>query len=124
MMPLSLIQWAFVLVFGFWIGRLVWLMGTRAIPRRRGLIWLVLWSFGLAVVAKPELSHKLANILGVTRGTDAIVYSAIALLSLLVFRAFNLIDLQDRQISQLTTALALKNWEKDQLENEPPKDKE
>ncbi len=109
-MTLTLIQWGFLLVFGFSIARLLWLMYTRAIPRGRGLIWLALWGFGVVVVAKPELSAKLALFLGVTRGTDAIVYSAIAFLSLLVFRAFRLIDLQDQQISRLTTALALKEW--------------
>lgn len=106
------IQIVFLAVFGFWICRLIWLIAKRKIPQRRGLIWLVIWSLGLVLVARPELSSKLAKVLGVTRGTDAVVYSAIAVLSLMLFRAFRLIDNQDRQISQLTTALALRDWEK------------
>lgn len=63
------------------------------------------------MVLLPDLSFKLASLLGVSRGTDAMVYSAIGFLSLLVFRTFSLLDAQDRQISQLTTALAVKEWE-------------
>jgi len=107
------IQIVFILFFGFWILRLCYLIASRGIPRGRGMIWLMLWSSGLAFVAQPELSNRLARFLGVTRGTDAVVYSAIAFLSVLVFRAFRLIDLQDRQISKLTTELALKGWQED-----------
>lgn len=109
------IQWVFAIVFGFWIFRLVYLISTRSIPRGRGLIWLSLWTVGLILVSVPELSNRLARVLGVTRGTDAVVYSAIAFLSVLLFRAFRLIDLQDREISKLTTALALQ-----QLDKVPP----
>ena len=63
------------------------------------------------VVIRPELSVRLATILGVSRGTEAIVYTAIAFLSILVFRAFRLLDAQDKQLSELTTALALRDWD-------------
>lgn len=66
------------------------------------------------MVVQPELSVKLATLLGVTRGTDAVVYTAIAFLSVMIFRAFRLLDIQDKQISELTTALAIKEWERDQ----------
>lgn len=108
------IQWVFFAVFGFWIARLIYLISSRAIPRGRGLVWLVLWTAGLILVSIPELSNRLARLLGVTRGTDAVVYTAIAFLSVLVFRAFRLLDQQDRQISKLTTALALKEWSEDE----------
>ena len=116
-MKLSLIQWSFVVVFGGIIVRLCWLIWRSAIPRGRGLIWLATWSLGLVVVIRPELSARLANILGVTRGTDAIVYTAIAFLSILVFRAFRLLDAQDKQLSELTTALALRDWDEKRKES-------
>ena len=113
-MSLTLIQWAFVLIFGAILVRLCWLIWQSAIPRGRGLVWLGIWSVGLVVVLKPELSARLATVLGVTRGTDAVVYTAIAFLSVLVFRAFRLLDLQDKQLSELTTALALRDWAEEQ----------
>lgn len=115
---LSLIQLAFVVFFGALIVRLCWLITKSSIPRGRGLVWLSIWGVGLVVVIQPELSRKLAAVLGVTRGTDAVVYTAIAFLSVLVFRAFRLLDIQDKQISELTTALALKEWEKAQKPEE------
>lgn len=110
-MKFTFIQWGFMAVFGFSITRLISLMMSRSIPRGRGLVWLGLWSFGLAMVLLPDLSFRLASILGVSRGTDAVVYSAIGFLSLLIFRSFSLLDTQDRQISELTTALAVKEWQ-------------
>ena len=115
-MSVTPIQWAFFFVFGFSIVRLCWLMSKRRIPRGRGILWLGFWTFGITLVAKPELSMRLADFLGVTRGTDAVVYSAIGLLSLLVFRVFRLLDEQDRQISELTTALAIREWKDSEKE--------
>lgn len=110
-MSLSLIQIGFVLFFGVLLFRLCWMIVQSTIPRGRGVVWLTMWSVGLVVVLRPELSKTLAGILGVTRGTDAVVYTAIAVLSVLVFRAFRLLDVQDKQLSELTTALALRDWE-------------
>lgn len=108
-MNLTLIQWGFGCIFGVLISRLCWQLLSGSIPRRRGLYWLVLWSSGLALVLRPEMSARLAELLGVSRGTDAVVYLAIAFLSVLIFRTFRLLDLQDHQISELTTALALRD---------------
>ena len=108
-MNLTLIQWGFVSIFGVLISRLCWQLMSGSIPRGRGLYWLLLWSSGLALVLRPEMSMKLAEWLGVSRGTDAVVYLAIAFLSVLIFRTFRLLDLQDHQISELTTALALRD---------------
>jgi hypothetical protein len=110
-MNMTLIQLVFVVFFGALLVRLCWMIVKSTIPRGRGLVWLGIWSMGLVVVLRPELSKKLADVLGVTRGTDAVVYTAIAFLSVLVFRAFRLLDMQDKQLSQLTTALALRDWE-------------
>ena len=108
-MKFTLIQWGFVCIFGVLIVRLCWQIASASVPRRRGLYWLGLWSCGLALVLRPEMSMKLAELLGVSRGTDAVVYLAIAFLSVLIFRTFRLLDLQDHQISELTTALALRD---------------
>lgn len=113
-MKFTLIQWSFAFIFGATLLRLCYQIWRSTIPRGRGLVWLGIWSIGLVVVLKPELSAQLATVMGVTRGTDAVVYTAIALLSVLVFRAFRLLDDQDKQLSTLTTALALRNWEKEQ----------
>ncbi len=110
-MKLLVIQLLFGVCFGLLLLRLAFAAAKGSIPRNRAVIWAGLWSLGLLLVLNPGLSFYLAKILGVTRGTDAVTYVAIAFLSVMVFRAFQLIDYQDQEISRMTTELALREWE-------------
>lgn len=104
-------QLLFGVSFGLMLARLAVEALRGAIPRNRAVVWMVVWGTGLTVVLSPSLSYHLAHALGVSRGTDAVTYTAIAFLSVMVFRAFQLIDVQDGQLSRLTTELALQEWE-------------
>lgn len=111
MSKLLTIQAVFTLFFGVLLARLIRQAVRGQVPRNRAIIWIALWGGGLALVLSPELSFSLARWLGVTRGTDAVTYVAIAFLSVMIFRAFQLLDDQDRELSRLTTELALYQWE-------------
>ncbi len=111
--PLVL-QILFVLVFGALIVKLFGQIYRGDISSSRGGFWVAIWSLGLVFVLVPALSERLAKFLGVTRGTDAVLYTALALLSVLVYRLFQLSDIKDREISRLTEELALLRWD---LEN-------
>lgn len=111
MSKLLTIQALFVLCFGGLLIRLALQAVRGKVPRNRAIIWAGMWSVGLVLVMSPELSFHLARWLGVTRGTDAVTYVAIAFLSVMIFRAFQLIDDQDRELSRLTTELAIYQWE-------------
>lgn len=115
----SLIQALFAGFFGIFILRLFLQAFRGHIPRNRAIIWIAIWGTGLTLVLVPSLSFHLASILGVKRGTDAVTYSAIALLSWLVFRSFYLIDSLDGDLSRLTTELAIQQWEARQLHPTP-----
>lgn len=104
-------QTLFGISFGFLLVRLAVAAVRGTIPRNRALIWAVVWGAGLVLVLSPSLSYHLAHALGVSRGTDAVTYTAIAFLSVMVFRAFHLLDMQDRYLSHLTTELALHEWQ-------------
>ncbi len=113
----------FQLLFGVCFGALLIRLVVGAlkgwIPRNRAMVWAVVWGSGLVLVISPALSFQLARVLGVTRGTDAVTYTAIAFLSVMVFRAFQLIDTQDRELSRLTTELAIFEWESRTSRPEP-----
>jgi hypothetical protein len=104
-------QLLFGTCFGLLLARLIWSALRGGIPRNRAIIWAVVWGSGLVLVLSPSLSFHLARILGVHRGTDAVTYLAIALLSVMVFRTFQLLDAQDQALSRLTTELALYEWQ-------------
>ncbi len=111
MSKLLTIQTLFALCFGGLLLRLVVQAVRGNVPRNRAIIWAGMWSLGLALVMNPNLSFLLARWLGVTRGTDAVTYVAIAFLSVMIFRAFQLLDDQDRELSRLTTELAISQWQ-------------
>ncbi len=111
MSKLLTIQALFALCFGGLLARLSLQAIRGKVPRNRAIIWAGMWSLGLILVMNPNLSFHLARWLGVTRGTDAVTYVAIAFLSVMIFRAFQLIDDQDRELSRLTTELAIYQWE-------------
>lgn len=119
-MKLLTIQALFVGIFGLLLLRLAWNAGKGAIPRNRALLWGLIWSSGLVLVIHPALSFHLARLLGVTRGTDAVTYTAIAFLSVMLFRAFQLLDGQDRELSRLTTQIALYQWEQQRAQAAQP----
>lgn len=110
-MKLLVIQLLFGICFGLLLLRLAVAAAKGNVPRNRAVIWAGLWGLGLLLVLNPGLSFYLARMLGVTRGTDAVTYIAIAFLSVMVFRAFQLIDHQDRELSRMTTELAIREWE-------------
>lgn len=112
-MNFVLIQGIFAVCFGLLLLRLAMSAFRGEIPRSRAAIWAFVWTVGLVLVLSPRLSFGLARLLGVTRGTDAVTYTAIAFLSVMIFRAFQLLDVQDQQLSKMTTQLALYEWEHD-----------
>lgn len=107
----TVLQLAFALVFGLLIVRLLRQIAQGETSLLKGLFWCALWGLGLIFVLQPELAQSLAGLLGVTRGTDAVLYTALALLSVLQYRTFQLLDGKEREVSRLTEEMALLRWE-------------
>lgn len=74
--------------------------------------WSGIFSFAIITVILPDLSSRFANLLGIGRGVDAIVYTSIALLFYLVFRLHIFIEDLKHQLTTLIKKLALKEFEK------------
>jgi small membrane protein len=91
------------------------LMALHAISQRRrreiGLVqlvaWLAVWLGGAVVVVFPDLSTRLAARFGVGRGADLVIYVAIPILFYAVFRLLIRTERLNREITELTRALAL-----------------
>lgn len=75
--------------------------------------WSGIFLFAILTVILPDLSSRFANLLGIGRGVDAVVYSSIALLFYLVFRLHIFIEDLKHQLTTLIKKLALKEFEKD-----------
>jgi len=73
------------------------------VPARRAasLFWVVLWLATMAAVAYPDSTTRLARTLGIYRGADLLVYSAV--IAFIV--GFYVVSLRLRQMSREITVL-------------------
>jgi hypothetical protein len=65
------------------------------------------WMAASVVVVWPTVTTLLANLLGVARGTDAILYLTVAALCYLAFRTYIRIRDVEKQLTELVRRLAL-----------------
>jgi len=64
------------------------------------------------VVILPQTASFLANLLGVGRGADLVIYLSILVLFYIVFRIFIRLDRLDREITKIVRELALQKKDK------------
>jgi len=78
-----------------------------------GLIfWTVLWVLAVAFAFAPQGVSYLADLIGIQRGTDFVVYLSIILLFYMFFRVYVRFESLEQDITRLTRELALKNGRK------------
>ena len=78
-----------------------------AIRQTAFLGWTLLWILGGAAVIYPDSTGKLAELLGVGRGVDVVVYISIVVLFFLLFKMYNRANTLEGEITKLVRALAL-----------------
>ena len=71
--------------------------------------WIIFWSTAAIIAAKPDATFYFAKKLGVGRGADLVVYSALVLLFFLIFRLMTIAEKQKKEITELARALALRD---------------
>jgi hypothetical protein len=84
------------------------------------LFWLILWFLGTTAVFFPQYTTNVANVLGIGRGSDVVLYASVGLLFYLIFRIYILLDDIQKQITQLTRFIAL-NRKKPNRKRSTPK---
>jgi len=82
------------------------------IPRLGAIVWSVLWGAVGVVALFPGLASWLAATVGVGRGADAVLYLSVIVLFWLVFRLALRQRQQERELTKLVRALALKELPK------------
>jgi hypothetical protein len=76
-------------------------------------LWIGFWLLVLFLIHFTGILSSLAHLLGIGRGVDLAVYTSIILIFYLLFVFFNRIKKLEKQLTEITRNLALKNWEKD-----------
>lgn len=105
---MTLIQILAILFVLFTLWRVAFKFKKREIKLSEFLTWLIFWlAVGVAFVT-PESLTKLANILGIGRGADLVLYVAVVVVFYLIFRIFVRLEKMERNITKVVRQDALK----------------
>lgn len=80
--------------------------------RRAVILWVLLWCAIGAAVVLPQTTQFVAELLGVGRGVDVVVYLSIVTLFYLQYRTFARLEKMERSMTTLVRASGLKDFEK------------
>lgn len=82
------------------------------VSRREALLWSLLWIGAGFIILQPKTTTLVANFFGVGRGADFILYGAVVLLFVLVFKLFVALEVMERKLTDFVRKDALKNLSK------------
>lgn len=103
-------------------GGLLWVLGRfrkRQLSAWGAGAWAVL-AIAIGVVALiPEVTNRLADLLGIGRGADVVLYTAIVAIVAMLFRISIRIEQLDRAITTVTRELALREHDQRAVHQEP-----
>lgn len=69
--------------------------------------WLALWAGAMLLLLFPESTTALANLLGIWRGADLLLYVALIVLFYLVFRIHLVLERLEQSLTEVVRTLAL-----------------
>ena len=69
--------------------------------------WFFFWGVAGVVAALPQTTDVIANLVGVGRGADLVIYTSLVALFYLVFRVYVKIEKTEREITRLVRKLAI-----------------
>lgn len=81
----------------------------KILSPKTALFWFAIWTAAAFGILLPTTTTNLAEIVGVGRGVDVIVYVSLALLFYLVFRVFVIVEDLRHEITSLIRQIALQN---------------
>lgn len=95
---------AFVL---FALSRVLFRHKDKIISTRAATFWTIIWLGAIIGIMLPKTTTELAQVFGVGRGVDVIVYVSLTLLFYLVFRIYVMIEDLRHEITFLIRQIAL-----------------
>ena|SRR3989344_8331077 len=104
---MSTIQYFFIIVLILLGYRTVVKWRSRDLRFSEFIFWMALWTAVAIVVVYPKTSTLVANLLGVGRGADLVIYSSLLLIFYLLFRIFMRLEKMEQQITKIVIETAL-----------------
>ncbi len=109
---LFIIQALLVVFFLFAVMKVVGRFRAGELTKRGAVLWFVFWLVAAVVVLMPNSTAVLAQIVGIGRGADLVVYVALASVFFLIFRLMVKIEMLNKDITTLTRKISLQETDK------------
>ena len=81
----------------------------RVLRPLEAFVWTLVWGGAAVTISLPAVSSRLAQVFGIGRGVDLVVYASVAFLYLLVFRLFVEHVKVERQLTLIVRREALRD---------------
>ena len=104
---MELIQVLGILFALFAISRVMLQIRRNAMSVESGLFWVFIWISIMLVVVFPGSLGYLANLVGVGRGVDVLIYLGIVALFYLIYRSYTKIENLEREITKIVREIAI-----------------
>ncbi len=122
-MSLSIIQVILIVFILFAISRVILRFKEKKIGWRVFLFWSTIWILGIITIYLPSSAEYFAQLLGIGRAVDLILYVSVALLFYLIFRIYVKINQIDEAITKIVRDIAIEKT-KNKHESKPtPEDR-
>ena len=107
-----LIQIILLIIIALIIFRLIAKLRSKDLSGKQFFGWLVIWLLAAIVVIWPDLTVRLANYVGIGRGSDLVVYSALIFLFYFIFRLLLRIEKMEKNLTKVVREEALQEHDK------------
>jgi len=99
-----------ILIFAlFALSRVFTNIGYKNLDKLEALFWMLFWIVAIIAALLPEFVVKIANLFGVDRGVDLIIYFSIIVLAYLIFRLYAETSKIQRNITKIVRTIAIKD---------------
>ena len=96
----------------FALSRVILRAKDKKITNNELIFWLGIWISFIVIVLFPDIMSYIAIKLGISRGTDVILYGSVGVLFYLIFRLYVKIEETEREITTLVREKALEKKKK------------
>lgn len=107
-----LIQIILLILIALIILRLFAKLKSKELSGKQFSGWLAIWLLAGIVVIRPDLTVRVANYVGIGRGSDLVVYSALIFLFYFIFRLLLRIENMEKNLTKVVRDEALNNYDK------------
>jgi hypothetical protein len=104
MRPIQFLLLAFIL---FALVKVILRYGHRQIRKFQFLFWLAVWVGAAVIISHPDTSTFLADLVGIGRGADLILYVSFLIVFYLIFRIHLMLNRLEQDITQIVSGIAL-----------------